>query len=194
MKDLKTAWETLQNVLDKKAEHLADYEAKIANLNALQEKLVHFIQESEDTLPVMYDSRVPFESWKTMPKTADISVLAFRDLRDNITRLNSDVKKVESEAKEHQSIIGNWLLQQSNQLGLKSLKTEYGTAFKQLKIKVSPADWDGFLKWAAAEDAGDAIQKRVNAAFVNKYNEMHDGENPPFLNVIKEYEIVIRKS
>ena len=195
MKNLKSAWETLQAVLNKEDELRKEYEEKIANLEVLKENVSVFIRESEDTLEnVEYDPRVPFESWKVVSADKDRAVQAYRDIRDQVAASNKAAKNFDHKMGQHKDIIGNWLLQQANEQNVNSFKTDHGTAFRQLKVMASPANWDQFVDWCNQNDAADALYKRVNTNFIKQYVEDNDGEEPPFLNVIREYEIVVRKS
>lgn len=195
MKTLTDAWNSLQIVLNKKEELEKEYAAKLVNLNVLEENLREFISKSEDTLPnVEFDERIPFESWKVSHADIDKAVLAFRTLRDQITKSNKQASTFESEMKELQQMIGNWLLQLSNEQNVNSFKTQSGTAYRQLKVRASAANWDKFVEWASQNDAADALFKRINTGFVKAFQEDNNGEVPPYLNVDREYEIVVRKS
>lgn len=193
MKKLQTSWNDLQKILNMREELQQKYEESLAKYDKAVNKISQFIVEEGETLDVEFDERIPFISFKVMAPTIETAIQAYRQLRDDVTGDNRAAKDNEALNNEHKEMIGNWILGQTNELGVKSFNTNFGKAYRKKKIRASAADWDGFLKWAAKEGAGDAIQKRVNGSFVNTYNEAHDGQDPPFLNVTREYEIVVTK-
>lgn len=195
MKKLKDAWDALQTILDKKDAINEEYQEKLSNLSAVEQNIRQFIKESEDTIDkVDFDPRAPFESWKVCHDDIDRAVEAYRCIRDTVTANNSKAKAFEKESNEHKEIVANWLLQKANDQKVNSFRTDHGTAFKQIKVRASCANWDNFVAWAAEHGAADALFKRVNSSFVKQYQEENDGEIPPYLNVDREFEIIVRKS
>jgi hypothetical protein len=189
------------------------YEPKMAALKADRDKLAKYLIDNAGE-EVIAPSEAIFEAdphlwWLLGEKNDATAIEAYRKLRDMVQESNRKAKDFEEFHNEQKLKIGNWLLAQLNASGANSVNCgESGKAYKKLKVQASAADWDAFVKWAAEHQAFDAVQKRINSSFVQKYYEekMEEdaakaeeegrdavGEYPPFLNVHKEYEVVVTK-
>lgn len=189
------ALNTLVKMLEKKRELKAEYDAAIKKIDEEQSKVSeHLIETCEfEEVPDIICEDDPYTAWNIGKQNDAFAIRLYRIIRDKVTANNRQAKDFEAFYNEYKTRIGGWLLDALNKSGAKSINCgEVGTAYRQQKVTASPADWDSFLVWAAENEAGDAIQKRVNSSFVKKYEE-ETGETPPFLNVFKEYEIVVRK-
>jgi predicted metalloendopeptidase len=165
---------------------------KISSERALIAK--HLVDSGEVfEVPEIICSDSPYLAWQLGEKNDAYAIRLYRVLRDAVSANNRVAADYEAEQNLFKDKIGNWLLAALNKSGAKSVNCgESGKAYKRMKVRVSAADWEGFVSWAVANDAQDAIQKRVNASFVTKYEEENE-ELPPFLNVSKEYEVVVTK-
>ena len=83
------------------------------------------------------------------------------------------------------------ILQQGN---VDSIKTDSGTFYRQEDITPRGDDWDAFYQWVAANDAFDALERRIKKTFVKEYMETHDGAIPPGVSVYREYVVRVRRS
>lgn len=187
------------------------YDAKIKALSDDRAKLsAYLVGTAEvDEVPEVIRERDPYLAWQIGEKNDAVAIEAYRRLRDMVQEGNRKAKDFETEHNGFKDKIGEWLLAQLNASGANSVNCgTSGKAYKKLKVHASAADWDAFVRWAAENEAFDAVQKRINSSFVSKYwdekveedkakaaEEKREpvGEYPPFLNVHKEYEVVVTK-
>lgn len=81
-----------------------------------------------------------------------------------------------------------------NRTGANSIATDSGTAYKQEKVKPSVADWSAFYDWVLEDkERFEAIEKRIKSTFVKEFMDQNEGALPPGVNVIREYEITVRR-
>lgn len=181
-----SAEEALQAEFDKQLEALAKKKQVVSEYlmnNASDVEEIHDIIKEKD--PILY--------WKICVKNDASAIEAYRILRDWVTQSNKKAKDFAASIEFDKDKIGAWLLAKLNASGNNSVNcAPYGKAYKKLKTQASAEDWDAFVKWAADNQAFDAIQRRVKTEFVNKYEEDH-GELPPYLNVYREWEIIVTK-
>ena len=186
---------TLVKMLEKKRQLKAEYKAAIKKIEEEQTKVsAHLAETCEfEEIPDIVCEDAPYTAWQIGKQNDAFAIRLYRTIRDKVSASNREAKDFESISNEEKTRIGGWLLDALNKSGAKSINCgEAGTAYRQLKVTANPVDWDSFLEWAAENGAGDAIQKRVNSSFVKKYEE-ETGTTPPFLNVFKEFEIIVRK-
>ena len=195
MSKFNKALETYSKILAKKLELIENHKLAITKLSEDQKKVESFLVGNPEIseVPEIIRENEPFLAWTLGEKNDAIAISIYRNLRDKVQELNRIAKDFESEHNEQKEKVGNWILARLNESKAQSINCGvYGKAYKKLKIQASAADWGGFLKWAAEHNAEDAIQKRIVGSFVTNYEE-ENGELPPFLNVHKEYEVVVTK-
>lgn len=81
-----------------------------------------------------------------------------------------------------------------NKQGAQSVVTGHGTVYKSLKVKPSAADWSEVYRWIGQDpERFEMLEKRLKSTFVSQYMEDNEGVAPPGVNVIKEYEVAVRR-
>jgi hypothetical protein len=85
------------------------------------------------------------------------------------------------------------IMQQFNEDGTDSLKTEFGTAYRSMKTTASVADWDAVFEFIQSKDYWHMLEKRVNKTAVEQYME-DEGKLPPGVNVTRVQSINVRRS
>ncbi len=146
-----------------------------------------------EEVPEIICSDDPWVAWQIGERNDAYAIGLYRVLRDSVAAGNRCAKDAEAESKMFMEKIGGWLLNSLNKSGHKSVNCgAAGKAYKQTKTRVNATDWTKFIKWAADNGAEDAVQKRVNASFVNSYEEEND-ELPPFIDVFRELEVRVTK-
>ncbi len=128
-----------------------------------------------------------------MAITAEGVVAAFVKIRDRRNELKKAWEEQDVGLKQQQEKLELWLLKNLEKLGAESVKTASGTAYKQIKLRASPADFDLAFNWAAEHNAPDLFEKRVSAAFVKTYMEEHNGELPSGIDIFRETVVSIRR-
>jgi len=186
--------DTYVKMLEKRRELTETFNAAIDKIQADQNKMQAPLSKCEfEEVPDIICEDDPYTAWKIGRQNDAYAIRLYRVLRDAVAGNNRRAKDSEAKNNLFKDKIGNWLLDALNKSGAKSVNCgEAGKAYKKMKVRANPVDWDAFINWAAKNEAGDAIQKRVNASFVTKYEE-ENGELPPFIDVFKEYNIVVTK-
>ena len=186
---------TYVKMLTKKRELKEAYEAKIKKIDESRAVVAKAMLEAGEyeEIPDIICEDDPDTAWKIGIQNNAYAIHLYRIIRDCVQAYNRRAKDHEALQNLYKEKIGNWILNELNKSGAKSVNCgEAGKAYKKLKVRANAADWDAFLKWAAENDAGDAIQKRINSSFITKYEEEND-ELPPFIDVFKEFDIVVTK-
>lgn len=128
---------------------------------------------------------------------ADIAakVKKYIELRTTLDAARKEYQQIESDLKAKMQDIEFEILNVSDQLGVNSLKTEFGTAYRAVKSSYRILDWETYLDWAEKNDALHTIQKRVTKSAVDEIvNETLGGDLPPGIDLYTEMTINIRKS
>lgn len=115
---------------------------------------------------------------------------AIRDAR-TVRRHAYEAEDVKLEA--DQQLLKGVLLQLLNQSGARSMTTDAGTVFKSEKIKPSAADWGVIWDWMKEHDAPDLVERRLKTTFIKDYMEANAGALPPGVNVMREFEVTVRR-
>lgn len=202
---------TVEKILSRKVEIVEAFKAEMKKIDEDMGKLSVFLMSTSEVsdVPEIVKEMEPFLAWSIMEKNDATSIEAYRNLRDKVQSMNREAKDYETLHNDQKDKIGTWLLEALNKSGANSVNCGVsGKAYKKRAVKASPADWDAFLHWVDEEKAYDAVQKRVNSSFVDKFfeeklkedeakakiegREPH-GEYPPFLNVSVEWEVVVTK-
>lgn len=85
------------------------------------------------------------------------------------------------------------IMAQLNQLGLQSVNTGAGTAYKQVKTSATVADWPILLDWIKQTDSWPMLKKDVTKTVVEAYRNEHN-DLPPGVNWREEVVLNIRRS
>jgi hypothetical protein len=127
-----------------------------------------------------------------MPTVAEL-VKNYRDERDNLALKRKEYQEAEATAKRNMAEIAMQLRELSDQLGVKSFATEYGTAYRVEKESFRVGNWDDTLEYIKATGNWHMLEKRI-AKLATK--EIYDttGELPPGVEYEKEIDFVVRKS
>lgn len=128
----------------------------------------------------------------TTQLNAERVVQAYLKLREMRSELKRAFDAKDSVLTEQMDKLSGFLAQQLADTGATQLGTTHGTAYRQLKVKPSCGDWGSFWAWAAENHRFDMLEKRLSAKTVKEYFE-ETSELPPGVNIVQEYDIVVRK-
>lgn len=78
--------------------------------------------------------------------------------------------------------------------GLKSVKTNHGTAYQQEEVIPTGSDWHAFYDWVREHNAFDALERRIKKTFIKEFMENNEGAVPPGVSVLRELTVRIRRS
>jgi hypothetical protein len=120
---------------------------------------------------------------ETYRKIRDAKAEIKRAMEEKIAELDGKLEKLEG-----------FMLQHLNTHGMDSVRTAGGTFYKQEDIRPNIVDDKAFYEWIKANDAFDALERRVKKTFVTEYMESHEGKlPPPGIHVTREFVVRVRK-
>lgn len=118
--------------------------------------------------------------------------LAIRAERD---RVRKEYESQDEALKAEMSAIEGLLLSVCNELNANSINTKHGTIIRALKERFVCNDWDNFKKFVVENDLIDCLEKRIHQKNFGTFMEGHQEDGlPPGVNVMREYDITVRKS
>lgn len=85
------------------------------------------------------------------------------------------------------------LLNVFNEMGMDSVKTEFGTAYKATRTSASVADWDAFFSYVKLNDAWELLEHRCSKVAVEQFKAAN-ADLPPGVNWREEQIVNIRRS
>lgn len=115
-------------------------------------------------------------------------------LRDERARLKRSWEMQDAELKQKQARVEAEMLRLLGATNAESLRTEAGTMYRQVDITPTGADWDAFYRWVAAQNAFEALERRIKKQFITQYMEDNNGALPPGVSVFKQYVARVRRA
>ena len=107
---------------------------------------------------------------------------------------------IEAEAKEHVSDIKAklakleaWIQAKSDETGVKSFKTDAGTAFLTTSDFASVGNWEAVLAWVKKNNAWDLLTRGVNKKSARQYIEANSAV-PDGVNLGSKISVSVRKA
>lgn len=85
------------------------------------------------------------------------------------------------------------LLKHFDTVGVESVSTKSGTAYKSTRNSATVADWDSFLGFVKQQDAWNFLEHRCSKAAVEEFRAAND-DLPPGVNYRSEVVVNIRRS
>lgn len=128
---------------------------------------------------------------------ADIAakVQKYINIRNELDAKRKEYQEFEKSLKQKLEDIQFEILNISDELGVDSLKTEFGTAYRSVKSSYRIVNWEEYLDWAEKNGALHTLQKRVTKSAVDEIvQEDLEGDLPPGLDLYSEVTINIRKN
>jgi hypothetical protein len=100
--------------------------------------------------------------------------------RDDLDRERKEYNTYEARAKNYMDRIEMWIKDKADELGMESIRTAGGTAYRTVKTKYKVGSWDEFVTWLKETGNFQCLEKRAAKLAVK---EIHDetGEVPPGL-------------
>lgn len=114
-------------------------------------------------------------------------------LRDKKAEIAGQYKAKVAKLEEVITKIENILLKQFSELGMESVRTKAGTAYKSTRASATVADWDNVLDFIQRNDLWNMLERRVNKSAVEQFKEEH-GDLPPGVNWREEVTVNVRRS
>jgi hypothetical protein len=122
-------------------------------------------------------------------------VETYLTLRRERETLKAQYEASDSELKKDMEGIEAALLDVCNKTNVNGLKTQYGSVTRQVKDRFFCTDWDNFKKFVEAEGSLDLLERRIHQRNFKEFMAERQGDGlPPGVNVLREFDIVVRKS
>lgn len=115
------------------------------------------------------------------------------NIRDARHQLKKQYEEADIDLKKAQQRLENAMLEHLNKHGMESVRTEYGTFYRQEDVIPSASDWGAFYEWIKEYDAWDALERRIKRTFIKEYQEAHNGGLPPGVSVFREFVVRVRR-
>lgn len=104
-------------------------------------------------------------------------------------------ESADAELKAQLEVIEKALLDLCNNINTNGLKTTFGTVTRSVKDRFFCTDWDNFKKFLAEVDGFDLLERRIHQRNFKEFVAERQSDGlPPGVNVLREYDIVVRKS
>ncbi len=122
---------------------------------------------------------------------------AMVELQQQIKNARSEAKRKweaeDNELKADEERVEMAILKFLMDNGIKSVRTEFGTAYQQEDIIPTCSDWTAFYDWVRDHDAFDALEKRIKKTYVKEMLET-TGRIPAGVSIIRENVVRVRKN
>lgn len=112
--------------------------------------------------------------------------------RDNLAEERKAYNTYEAKAKNFMDRIEMWIKDKADELGVESIRTQSGTAYRTVKTSYRVGNWDEYWEWIRANNYSQCVEKRAAKLAVA---EIHNdtGEVPPGLEYHVEIGFDIRR-
>jgi len=115
----------------------------------------------------------------------------YRQLRARKEQIEESIKPKLAGIREDMLALEGWLLEQAESEGVKSFRTNAGTAFVTTQDSATVADWDKVLSYIVENEGYDLLEKRVSKTVVRDFIE-ENGAPPPGVNFNSRRTINVR--
>ena len=105
--------------------------------------------------------------------TVDKVIGTYIMLRSQKEVIENDVKEQVAGIKEKMAKLEAWIQAKSDETGVKSFKTDAGTAFMSTTDFAKVGDWDAVLGFIKDNGAYDLLNKAVNKKAVREYIDLN---------------------
>ena len=90
----------------------------------------------------------------------DDAIYKYIALRNHLAKVNKINDSVDDAIKGHQQALNSYLLNVSQDIGVRSFKTDSGSAFRNTKTSYRIRDWDEYSKWILETGNIHCLEKR----------------------------------
>lgn len=119
---------------------------------------------------------------------------AYLNLRAERENIRNSYEAADAELKAAQEEIERLFLDTCNKINVSSLNTGNATVLRQIKERFVSSDWDAFHKWELQNPEYDFRERRIHQGNFGSYmKENSDAGLPPGVNVMREFQIIVRK-
>jgi hypothetical protein len=124
--------------------------------------------------------------------TVDGVIATYITLRTKKETIEASVKEQVADIKEKMAKLETWIQVKSDETGVKSFKTDAGTAFMSTADYASVGDWDAVMAFVKDNGAWDMLNKAVNKKAVREYVDAN-GAVPSGVNFGTKITVAVRR-
>jgi hypothetical protein len=122
-------------------------------------------------------------------------VKVYIEIRNARDRLRNVYDTQDSALKEEISVLEAHLISVCNDTNTNGLKTTYGTVTRSVKERFYCTDWGNFKDFVEQQGSIDLLERRIHQKNFKDFLTERQGDGlPPGINVLREFDIVVRKS
>lgn len=126
---------------------------------------------------------------------AEQLVETYLTIRSERESLKARFETADEMLKADMAEIEKALLAICNEINTNGLKTAYGTVTRSVKDRYFCTDWENFKKFVEAEGSIDLLERRIHQRNFKEFMAERQGDGlPPGVNVLREFDIVVRKA
>lgn len=126
---------------------------------------------------------------------AEILVETYLTIRRKRETLKAEYESQDGDLKRDMEQIEAALLDICNTTNVNGLRTQHGTVTRQVKDRFFCTDWDNFKKFVETEGSIDLLERRIHQRNFKEFMAERSGDGlPPGVNVLREFDIVVRKA
>lgn len=125
----------------------------------------------------------------------DELVQAYINIRNERDKITEKYEAEKGELDKVLDVLKGSLLEICNTTNATSIKTAHGMVIKTLKERYYTNDWGNFSEFVKQKGLIDLLERRIHQRnFKEWFQEHHEEGLPPGMNVMKEYEVSVRKN
>ncbi len=125
---------------------------------------------------------------------ADKLVRVYVKIRDAREALSRKYEEEDAALKEQQDVIKQELLDRCKSVGAESLKTEFGTATRTVKVRYWSNDRGAMHSFCKEHDVLDLMERRISQGNMKAFLKDNPDIKIPGLNSDSFYDISVRRS
>ena len=126
---------------------------------------------------------------------AEILVETYLTIRRKRETLKAEYESQDGDLKRDMEQIEAALLDICNTTNVNGLRTQHGTVTRQVKDRFFCTDWDNLKKFVETEGSIDLLERRIHQRNFKEFMSERTGDGlPPGVNVLREFDIVVRKA
>ena len=126
--------------------------------------------------------------------TLEKLVRVYLKIKGERERLSAEFKEADGKLVEQQDTIKSALLDHLKDTGAKSVKTDAGTFYRQIKQKYWTSDWESMQQFILEHEVPEFLEKRLHQGAVRGFLEENPDLLPKGLNVDSEFAVTVRKA
>jgi len=122
-------------------------------------------------------------------------VKAYLSIRAERERIREDYEEKDLALKTEQDALSQVLLQVCNDNNASSIKTQSGTVIRRINERFFCNDWGSFYPYIVENNAPELLERRIHQGNFKQFLSEHAQDGlPPGINVMREFDIAVRKS